>query len=126
MIDILNEYEKASGSKTNFDKTVALAIKHDQEEIIREIKLSKGPEKVLGVPIGGNDSNNRALWESLIPKLRDKLNIWITRNLSFQGKTHIIRSIGVSKLLYSIEMKTIDEIKYPMKTPVQVVKNFNL
>ena len=110
LIDILNEYENVSGSKINLDKTVALAMKHDREEIIREIKLRKGPEKVLGVPIGGNDlTNNDALWKSLIPKLSNKLNIWITRNLSLQGKTHIIRSIGVSKVLFAIEMKTIDE-----------------
>ena len=110
LIDILNKYENVSGSKINLDKTVALAIRHDREEIIKEITLRKGPEKVLGVPIGGSDlTNNDALWESLISKLRDKLNIWITRNLSLQGKTHIIRSIGVSKVLFAIEMKTIDE-----------------
>ena len=42
-------------------------------------------------------------------KLSKKLNIWTTRDLSLQGKTHIIRCVGISKVLYAIEMKLIDE-----------------
>ena len=110
LLYILKQYEIVSGSKINLDKTVALAIKSKREETISNINLKQGPEKVLGVPIGGTDlNNNKAMWQSLTSKLRDKLGIWINRDLSLQGKTHIIRSIGISKVLYTLEMKTIDE-----------------
>ena len=110
LVFILNKYEEVSGSKINLDKTVALTLKEGRDEVINEIKLKVGPEKVLGVPIGGrNRDNNDSLWESLIKKLSEKLNIWTTRDLSLQGKTHIIRSIGISKVLYALEMKSIDD-----------------
>ena len=50
----------------------------------------------------------RFFWQSLTNKLSDKLSIWINRDLSLQGKVHIIRSVGISKVLYALEMKTID------------------
>ena len=112
LADILNRYEEVSGSKVNFDKTKALAIKNLPglpREKIKDIELIRGPEKALGVPIGGDDKQNNAMWENLISKLKSKLNIWKLRNLSLAGKTHIIRSVGVSKLLYSLEMKTIED-----------------
>ena len=123
LVYILNRYEKASGSKINLGKTVALTLKGGRDEVINEIKISIGPEKVLGVPIGGKDRNNNdSLWESLIKKLSEKLNIWTTRDLSLQGKTHIIRSIGISKVQYALEMKLIDE-KY-IKQINQVIWKF--
>ena len=58
---ILKEYEKVSGSRINREKTVALIKQHPIfEEKIECIKLVNGPEKVLGVPIGGNDPTNDA------------------------------------------------------------------
>ena len=123
LIHILNKYEEVSGSKINVDKTVALTLTEGREEVVNEIKLCIGPAKVLGVPIGGKDKNNNdTLWESLIKKLSDKLHIWTTRDLSLQGKTHIIRSVGVSKVLYAMEMKLIDE-KY-IKQINQVIWKF--
>ena len=110
LLHILSQYEAVSGSKMNLDKTVALSIKNKKEEAISGIKLKQGPEKVLGVPVGGaNLNDNKTFWQSLTQKLRDKLSIWINRDLSLQGKTHIIRSIGISKVLYALEMKTIDK-----------------
>ena len=48
-------------------------------------------------------------WETLIQKIKSKLEIWKTRDLSFEGKSLLIRSIAVSQILYAIEMKSIDE-----------------
>ena len=55
----MGKYEQVSGSKVNRGKTVALIRKGNFiQEKINEIKLVKGPEKALGVPIGGNDPLN--------------------------------------------------------------------
>ena len=100
LLFILKHYEAVSGSKINVGKTVALSRKIKGEEMVNGIKMKQGPEKVLGVPIGGaNLNDNKMLWQSLTTKLRDKLGIWMSRDLSLQGKVHIIRSIGVSKVL---------------------------
>ena len=63
----------------------------------------------MGVPVGGMDKENDIFWGKLIEKLKVKLNIWKARDLSLTGKTHIIRSVGISKLLYALEMKTIED-----------------
>ena len=109
---VLSEYEKVSGSKVNFEKTKAMAVNNLPglpTERVGGIEIITGPEKALGVPIGESDKNNTELWESLIAKVKKKLDFWRLRKLSFQGKAHVIRSIGVSKLLYVIEMKTIND-----------------
>ena len=41
--------------------------------------------------------------------MRLRLQIWQRRNLSLEGKIYILRSIGVSKLLYALNVKTIEE-----------------
>ena len=110
LLFILDKYESVSGSKTNLDKTVALVRKGlIVPEKINNIKLVTGPERVLGVPVGGNDTLNDELWKDLIVKMKQKLQIWKRRDLSLEGKTYIIRSIGVSKLLFALNLKTIED-----------------
>ena len=43
--------------------------------------------------------------------MKTQLQNWGSREVSFQGKVHVIRSLGLSTILYSIEMQTID-MKY--------------
>ena len=75
-----------------------------------DFKLTLGPEKVLGIPLGRIDErSNDAFWESLLVKMRAKLDIWRSRDLSLEGKTYLIKSIAVSQILYAIEMKEISE-----------------
>ena len=110
--NILARYEQVSGSKINFDKTKAMAVNNLPglpTERIHGIELITGPEKALGVPIGEKDKDNPDSWTCLIAKVKKKLDFWKLRKLSFQGKAHVIRSVGVSKLLYMLEMKTIND-----------------
>ena len=37
------------------------------------------------------------------------MKIWRMRNLSYDGKVLLIRSLAMSQVMYAIEMKTIDE-----------------
>ena len=109
-LTIMNKYEKASGSKMNKDKTLCLAIHNMIEEIINDISVTQGPEKILGVELGGNDPIiKNQFWDKIIKKLQEKLNIWRTRDLSLLGKTYVIKSVGVSKLQYAIQMRTIGQ-----------------
>ena len=109
-LDIINVYEKASGSKMNLHKTVGLVIKQNMEAVFNDLRITTGPEKVLGIPLGKNtNGNNNIFWESLLKRMKTKLDIWKSRDLSLEGKTHLIRSIGVSQILYAIEMKQISE-----------------
>lgn len=110
--NVIKTYEEASGAKLNMDKTVGIVMK---ESLVRpcnvdthEIRLTTGPEKCLGVVIGKNVDKSE-YWENIITKLKNNLQVWKMRNLSLQGKVYLIRSIGISTVLYACEMTYIPE-----------------
>ena len=48
----------------------------------------------------------------MIQNMMSKITPWKQRNLSYGGKVHILKSLGLSQLLYSIEMMGIDKKKF--------------
>ena len=107
-LHIMYRFEKTSGSKMNMHKSVGLTIHENMEEVVEDLRLTAGPAKVLGVPLGKN-KNMKEFWESLIAKMKTKLDIWKSRDLSLEGRSYLIQSIAVSQILYAIEMQHIDE-----------------
>ena len=107
---VINRYEQVSGSKVNLHKTVGLVINENMVGHTNGLRLTCGPEKVLGIPLGKNENSNSIFWNLIIDKMESRLNFWKTRDLSLEGKTYIIRSIAVSQALYAIEMLHIDKI----------------
>ena len=111
---IMDKFGLASGSRINKMKTIGLAVNRETVETHQgEIQLTLGPEKILGVPLGKNCSHDK-FWNELIEKTQKQLYIWKSRNLSYDGKVHLIKSLGVSRFMYACEMKTIDT-KYIQK-----------
>ena len=108
-LEITDRYENVSGSKINVDKTVALTVKNELNQRTNGIKVTTGPEKVLGISMGKSDNNFAEFWESKLTKLKQKLDIWRQRDLSYEGKALLIKSLAVSQLLYAIEMKCVDK-----------------
>ena len=108
-LEIIHKYENVSGSKLNKTKTKALLTKATVDgESFDGIEFINGPEKVLGVAISNSDDCS-GYWNQIIKKLKSTLTIWSGRDLSFEGKIHIIKSIGISTIMYAIEMKHIEE-----------------
>ena len=69
-----------------------------------------GPEKVLGV-LSGKNVEISSYWESHLNKVKAQLQNWGSRESYFQGKVHVIRSLGLLIISYAIEMQVID-LKY--------------
>ena len=67
-----------------------------------------GPEILLGIPVGKNLDKGK-YWESIINKIKRKIAPWRIRSLSYIGKMHVLKSIGISNILYGCEMIVIDE-----------------
>ena len=109
-LDMIKEFEKISGSKLNKEKTKGIVVKRRNMGREEEIDLVMGPEKVLGVLIGKN-ANMSDYWATLVDKVKTKLSKWEHRDLSFEGKIHVIKSLTLSTLLYALEMQVI-EAKY--------------
>ena len=107
---LIDKFGKASGSKVNKSKTIALVSEHfqDNQSICNDIKISKGIEKVLGVPIGkGQDKN--LFWNEKVEKMEKRIKSWSSRDLSIFGKVHIIRSLILPLIQYASAHVHIDD-----------------
>ena len=97
----LNKFEEVSGLKVNETKTEALPLGKGRIITCNKINWVKSTTKVLGIKIGVNkDIMVAENYNGILDKLRTKLNIWRQRNLSWLGKIHLIKSIGISQLIY--------------------------
>ena len=103
-INIISDFGKASGSKTNLIKTKCLT--NSNLLLWRsQVTGSNGPEMVLGIPVGKSVDMN-PFWLNKIAKIKSCLAVWKTRSLTYKGKVHLLKSYGMSNLLYSMEVKT--------------------
>ena len=96
-----------SGLKLNRKKTKAmwLGSMKDKNIKILEFKTTKEPVKVLGVHLSYNaqkciDAN----FCTKINKMKMKLNLWLSRDLTFYGKSLLVKALRVSQLVYAASM----------------------
>ena len=117
---IIDEYGKASGSSLNKLKTTGLSNKARTWDH-NGVNISRGPEISLGIPVGkGTDLDQ--FWYTKIEKVKQKLNVWATHNLSLTGKIYVIKSIALSQILYFLEMTMVD--KKHLESINSIVWNF--
>ena len=82
------KYEKVSGSRINFKKTIGFYIGRWKNNIpvYTQISWTRNCVKTLGIYHGYNIDDNNIL-RKLISKVKNCMHVWKTRNLSFEGKT---------------------------------------
>ena len=107
-LSLLKKFESVSGCKLNTSKTIGLVSKEENAGEIEGIKLIKGNEKLLGVPIGSG-VNLELVWGDLLSKVRKKLNFWRSRDLTLEGKAYIAQSSGISQTTYLLDLKDISK-----------------
>ena len=94
----------------NFQKTVGMYLgrwRHKKSKY-NKIKWSQRPVKALGV-VHGYDVDLDSIWLEKIKKIKACLEIWKTRDLTYQGKVLLIKSFVISKIGYEIEMRGIPD-----------------
>ena len=111
-IKIIDDFGKASGSSLNKSKTKGISKKPREWEY-EGITMSPAPLISLGIPVGHLKDMN-VFWTKNIENIKKKLNIWQTYDLSLIGKVYVIKSIGLSQIMYHMEMTDID-MKYLQK-----------
>ena len=102
--DTLHLYERASGAKINRDKCKGLwagSFQH-RSDSIHDFDWFNDyiPNKILG-HIFGNIDCTRYNLEPRIQKLKDTIEAWRNRELSFKGKALIINGLLTSTLWYT-------------------------
>lgn len=93
-------FEKISGSKVNYDKSKGLYLgkwksRSDHPFGISWIKS----HKILGYYFG-TDVDDDNIWSKVFLKFDNTLNLWRLRKLSLKGKSTVLNSLGLSKVLY--------------------------
>ncbi len=106
MDKILNLYSQASGARINEQKTEGILLGNMKE--IEGIRWTCGPVKALGVPQGLIEDLSQ-FWDKILQKVRKRLQMWQKRNLTIQGKVHIIKSMALSTVTYAAGLKIIPE-----------------
>ncbi|PIK33594.1 pol-like protein [Apostichopus japonicus] len=102
IFNIIKLYERASGSSCNIDKTELLSIgcSHVNPSNF-DFPVRKDFITVLGVAIGNDKKSiEKENWEKKVTSCRKLLNTWKGRKLSFKGKSLIINSLIVTRLVY--------------------------
>ena len=88
--DLLSNYEKASGSRINYNKTKAISIGAacNRKPKFNKISWIKDNVKTLGVHHGYNVDNDK-IWKDIIHRMKNCVQVWKSRKLSYKGKTII-------------------------------------
>ena len=82
--DISTIYEKASGSKVNYEKTKIMYIGSAKNNRPKFTKIiwTKDNVKTLGIHHGYNIQNDE-IWKSIIDKMKNCVHVWKSRNLTY-------------------------------------------
>jgi exonuclease III len=103
-LNLLHDFFRVSGLKLNIDKTEAMCIgslRNVHVDKLYNLKWTKGPIKTLGITLSNNlEEIMQTNFEPRILDVKNVLNIWYSRNLSFKGKTTVLTSLILPKLLY--------------------------
>lgn len=113
----LEKYEKASGAIIHKTKTTGLYTgpwKHKEPDY-KEIKWTKQYIKTLGI-MHGYEIDENELWMEKINKIKNCIQVWKNRDLTFRGKVLIIKTLLISQIGFEIETRIV---------PKNVIKTIN-
>ena len=95
---------RIAGLSLNVKKTKALWLgkwKSNRNKPL-DLKWFHSPVKILGIYFSYNiKENNELNFDKKIQKLKTKLDIWSSRNLTIFGRDMLLKTLGISQLIYS-------------------------
>jgi len=130
VISIYENVSKISGVKLNVAKTEIMIIGDENREVENLRIKFKGQKiniktqeavKVFGITFSSNkELAYEANIKERIIKMERQLNIWRQRNVSIEGKILLVKTFGLSQLIYSLkatylkqeDIKKIEDICY--------------
>lgn len=107
------DFCKVSGMKLNIEKTegIWLGTFKSNPLYYQGIKFTQSCVRVLGIYIGHDkDKCYVENWQSKINRLKNSIHVWKSRKLSLFGKVQILKSLALSKFVYSFTVLCVPEI----------------
>ena len=111
-LQILDDFGDISGLRLNKEKTPAMWLSPWANKKVKPLcmKWVKGPARFLGIYLSyDKNGNNVHNFGRKMLKLQLKLDIWRTRDLTLFGRVLIMKSLGISQLVYSISNVEVPE-----------------
>lgn len=102
-IESLHKFCTTSGLKLNLSKTEAIKTGRNKQvtDCRQKLKWTEST-KCLGIYVGHDKERmNKLNWDLDIESLNNTLTMWKKRDLTLFGKILIIKSLGISKLIYT-------------------------
>ena len=103
-LKIVGDFGRIAGLSLNVKKTKALWLgkwKSKRNKPL-DLKWFHSPVKILGIYFSYNiKENNELNFDKKIQKLQTKLDMWRSRDLTIFGRAMLIKTLGISQLMYS-------------------------
>ena len=108
MVSPLDTYRRATGAEVNVDKTEGnlLGTLKGKENECDLVKWTTEPVKVLGVLVNNGEVQ---FWQNKITKMKNNLVAWKRRNLTLSGRVYLLKSVGLSSMLYGFENQSVPQ-----------------
>ena len=103
-LSLVNDFAPVSGLKLNVKKTKVLWLGKWRFKRTTPLQLSwpRDPVKILGIFFSyDNKASDHYNFNLKIQELQTHLDMWSSRSLTLFGKVLIIKSLGLSQILYS-------------------------
>ena len=111
-LQILDRFGNISGLKLNKKKTKAMGMgsMKDSNLKVLDFRTTEEPIKVLGVYLSYNTYKcTEENFHAKIKKMKTKLNLWLSRDLTIYGESLLAKALGISQLVYAASMLTVPE-----------------
>ena len=103
-LSTINEFTAFSGLKLNLAKTegIRLGCLRNTSSNFTKVKWTENAVRCLGIYVGHNKIECEKInWTNKVIELQKLLDQWRVRDLTIFGKVTIIKSLALSKLVYS-------------------------
>ncbi len=111
-LEIINKFSTVAGTKLNMEKTEALYLGPNSEDVdyVSGIKCTKDVVRCLGIYVGHNQKLcNKLNWDDKLTNMEKTIQMWKQRDLTLFGKIAIIKTLALPKLIFSATNLTHDQ-----------------
>ena len=112
LLKLLSEFKHTSGLEVNTSKTEAmwLGAWRNKTDTPYNFKWPQEPIQALGIFFSYNsDATNNLNFGEKIIKLKNTLKNWKRRKLTLHGRIKIVKTLGLSKLIYNTSVLEIPD-----------------
>ncbi len=109
---LLDQYSEFSGLKVNQAKTVVMGLGKwkNRSDCIHNFRVSPKASKLLGIWFSHDKTQMHNLnVGGKMERMKKVLNSWHTRGLTLQGRITVVKSLGISQMVYPLMNTVVPE-----------------